>query len=63
MQQAQLLQAAGPGRDHGQDLGQLQPGQATLQGEEPQVELETNLREVLQSHVYRVFECDNASKW
>ena len=46
MQQAELLQAAGPGRDHGQDLGQLQPGQATLQGEEPQVELETNLREV-----------------
>ena len=46
MQQAELLQAAGPGRDHGQDLGQLQPGQAALQGEEPHIELEMNLREV-----------------
>ena len=37
MQQAELLQAAGPGRDHGQDLGQLQAGQAALEGEEPQL--------------------------
>ena len=37
MEQAELLQVAGPGRDHGQDLGQLQPGHATLEGEEPQL--------------------------
>ena len=37
MEQAELLQVAGPGRDHGQDLGQLQAGHATLEGEEPQL--------------------------
>ena len=37
MEQAELLQVAGPGRDHGQDLGQLQPGHTTLEGEEPQL--------------------------